>query len=149
MSLALDILSWAFLLAGAFFAVVAGIGLNRMPDVFTRMHGTSVNDTLGVGFLTLGMLLQTDDWAVGVRLVFILVVLYTTGTVGAHALARAALHDGQRPLLTGADGKMRPTDVASLYPDLGARLARPLSSEQVEDDAPADPRAGTAEEDGR
>lgn len=149
MSLALDILAWLALLAGGFFAVVAGIGLHRMPDVFTRTHAASVNDTLGVGFLTLGMLLQIDDWAVGVRLAIILVVLYTTGAVAVHALARAALHDGERPLLAGSDGKLRPTDCASLYPELGARLARPLVSEQVEDmlplPVPPDERTGETE----
>lgn len=139
MSLVLDILAWAALLAGGFFTVVAAIGLQRMPDIFTRTHAASVNDTLGVGFLILGMLLQSDDWAVGVRLLIVLVVLFTTGAVAVHALARAALHEGERPLLAGTDGKLRLTDVASLYPDLAARLAQPLTSEQVEDTLPVLP----------
>ncbi len=148
MSLVLDILAWAALLAGGFFVVVSAIGLHRMPDVFTRMHAGSVSDTLGVGFLTLGMLLQTDDWAVGVRLVMILVVVWVTGAVATHALARAALHDGERPLLAGSDGQLRATDCASLYPDLGERLARALVSEDVEGaplPAPPDRRTGKTE----
>lgn len=134
MSLVLDVLAWAALLAGGFFTIVGAVGLHRMPDFFTRTHAASVNDTAGVGFLILGMLLQTDDWAVAVRLAIILIVVYTTGAVAVHALARAALHDGERPLLAGSDGRLRPTDVATLYPDLGERLARPLVSEQVEDE---------------
>ena len=55
MSLVLDILGWAALVAGGFFCFVGALGLNRMPDVFTRMHAASVSDTLGVGFLTIGM----------------------------------------------------------------------------------------------
>jgi multicomponent Na+:H+ antiporter subunit G len=145
-SVVLDVLSWVALLAGGFFAVVSAAGMLRMPDLFTRMHAVSVNDTLGVGLLTLGMLLQTGEWAVAVRLVIILVVLYATGTVTVHALARAALHDGQRPLLAGTDGQLRPTDIAALYPDLAFRVAHPLVSEQVEDrpalPAPAPGRAG-------
>lgn len=133
MSLVLDVLAWAALLAGGFFTVVGAVGLHRMPDFYTRTHAASVNDTGGVGFLILGMLLQTDDWAVAVRLAIILVVVYTTGAVAVHALARAALHDGVQPLLAGIDGRLRPTDVSTLYPDLGERLARPLVSEQVEE----------------
>lgn len=133
MSLVLDVLSWAALLAGGFFVIVAAVGLNRMPDVFTRTHAVSLSDTLGVGLLTLGMLLQTDDFAVAFRLVVVMVVLYTTGAVAVHALARAALHDRVRPLLAGADGRLRATDVATIYPDLGARVAQPLISERVED----------------
>ena len=87
MSLVLDILGWAALCLGGFFCVVGAIGLHRMPDVFTRMHAASVVETLGVGFLTLGMLTQTSDWTVIVRLVIILVVLLVTGAVAGHALS--------------------------------------------------------------
>lgn len=149
MSLILDIVGWIALTAGGFFVVVGGIGLNRMPDVFTRMHATSLTETLGVGMLVLGMLAQADHWSVAVRLVIILLVLLTTGSVATHALSRAALHAGEKPLLAGSDGKLRPTDCASLYPDLGLRLAKPLVSEQVEDEeplpVPPDPRSGRSE----
>jgi multicomponent Na+:H+ antiporter subunit G len=147
MSVLLDIVGWAALLAGGFFCVVGAIGLNRMPDVFTRMHATSVSDTLGVGLLVFGMLTQTDDWTVLVRLIIILLVLYTTGAVASHALARAALHDGEKPLLADASGALRETDCAEIYPELAVRLAQPLVSEQVEDpETPLDlPPDGEAE----
>jgi len=141
-SAALDILSWAALLAGAGFYLVGAIGLNRMPDVFTRMHAVSVGETLGVGLLILGMALQAGFTLVTVKLVIILVVMLWTGSVASHALARAALHDGEKPLLAGADGKLVKTDPVSLFPELGVRLASPMMSEGVEemngdDDAPA------------
>jgi len=138
MSVVLDILGWAALGLGGFFCVVGAFGLNRMPDLFTRMHAASVSDTLGVGFLTLGMLSQTTDWAVAVRLVIIVLVVLFTGAVASHALARAALHDGQKPLLAGPDGALRPTDCADIYPELAARLAIPLVSEQVTESVPPD-----------
>ena len=132
MSVVLDIVGWTALVAGGLFCVIGAIGLNRMPDVFTRMHATSVSDTLGVGLLILGMLSQTDDWTVAVRLVMILLVLLTTGAVASHALARAALHDGEKPLLAKDDGALAETDCADIDPTLGMRLATPLVSEQVD-----------------
>ena len=114
MSLVLDILGWGALVLGGFFCVVGALGLNRMPDLFTRMHATSVSDTMGVGLLVVGMLSQTDDWTVAVRLVIIVVVLYVTGAVATHALARAALHDGEKPLLAGPDGTLEKTDCADI-----------------------------------
>jgi len=138
LSVVLDILGWAALGLGGFFCVVGAFGLNRMPDLLTRMHATSVSDTLGVGFLTLGMLSQTTDWATAVRLVIILLVLLLTGAVASHALARAALHDGHKPLLAGPDGTLIPTDCADIYPELAARLATPLISEQVSESTPPD-----------
>lgn len=132
MSLVLDILSWAALLTGGFFALVSAIGLQRMPDLFTRVHASSVNDTLGVGFLTLGMLLQADDFAVAARLVFLLVLLYTAGAVTAHALVRATLYNGNLPLLADSEGKLRLTDVGATDPELGEKLTQPLSSQRID-----------------
>ena len=132
MSAALEILSWILLCAGGFFCFVGALGLNRMPDVFTRMHATSVSDTLGVGFLVAGMAMQTTDWTVWVRLGIIVIVLYVTGAVASHALARAALHDGEKPLLAQADGSLKQTGCEEIYPELGVRISTPLTSEQVD-----------------
>ena len=49
MSLVLDLLAWVALLAVGFFIIVGAVGIHRMPDVFTRMHATSLIDTMGVG----------------------------------------------------------------------------------------------------
>ena len=133
--LALDIVGWAALVAGAFFCVVGAIGLNRMPDVFTRMHATSVSDTMGVGLLTLGMLSQTTDWTVAIRLVIILLVLYVTGAVASHALARAALHDGAKPVLSGPDG-LAETACNEIDDALAARVATAAEAAQADQTAP-------------
>jgi len=132
MDMAVTIASWAALVAGGFFYLVGAIGLNRMPDFFTRMHAASVSETLGAGLLVTGMLLQAGPTLVAVKLVIILLVLLVTGSVATHALARAALHDGELPLLADADGKLAATSPDSLFPGLGARLAAPLRSETVE-----------------
>jgi multicomponent Na+:H+ antiporter subunit G len=136
MSAVLDVFSWAALLGGSFFYVVGAIGLNRMPDIFTRMHAVSVSETLGAGLMIFGMLLQAGFTLVAVKLIIIMVVMMWTGAVAAHALARAALHDGEMPLLIDKAGALVRTDPVSLFPELGVRLAAPLSSEIVEE-APA------------
>ena len=132
MSVFLDILSWIALVAGGFFYLVGAIGLIRMPDVFTRMHATSVSETLGIGLLMLGMLIQAGLTLVGVKLLITLGVLLVTGPVATHALARAALHDGEKPLLKDEDGKLVARDPDELFPGLGNRLEAPLISETVE-----------------
>ena len=145
----IDLASWAALLGGGFFYVVGAIGLNRMPDIFTRMHAVSISDTLGVGLLTLGMLLQAGFTLVAVKLIIIVLVMWTTGAVATHALARAALHDGEKPLLADATGALVATDPVSLFPELGVRLATPLKSEIVEEAAPETPEdAETLAEEG-
>jgi multicomponent Na+:H+ antiporter subunit G len=130
----IDLLSWAALVSGGFFYVVGAIGLNRMPDIFTRMHAVSVSETLGVGLMMLGMLLQAGPTLVAVKLIMIVLVMWTAGAVATHALARAALHDGEKPLLADETGALVATDPVSLFPELGVRLATPLKSEIVEED---------------
>ena len=101
-----DLLSWLLLVAGGFFFLVGAVGLNRMPDVFTRMHAVSVADTIGVGLLIAGMILQAGPTLISVKLLLILLVVWFTGPVATHALARAALHDKLYPLVAGRSGKL-------------------------------------------
>ena len=145
MEMAINLLSWAALLGGGFFYVVGAIGLNRMPDIFTRMHAVSVSETLGVGLMTLGMLFQAGVTLVAVKLIIILVVMWATGAVATHALARAALHDGEEPLLSDKTGALVPTNPVSLFPELGGRLAAPLKSEIVEEGPAVIPDASGAD----
>jgi multicomponent Na+:H+ antiporter subunit G len=93
----LDILSWIAIAIGAFFVLVGGIGIWRMPDLFTRMHPAGIIDTAGAGFILLGLLLQAEDWLVAVKLALIFLFLLFTSPVATHALAHAALLDGLKP----------------------------------------------------
>ena len=131
MEVLLDILSWIALALGGFFYAVGGIGLVRMPDVFTRMHAASVSETLGTGLLVLGMVLQAGFTLVAAKLLIIFFMLMIVAPVSSHALARAALHAGRLPLLVNAKNWLVETDPVSLFPELGQRLRQPLTSEQV------------------
>jgi multicomponent Na+:H+ antiporter subunit G len=97
--LLIELLSWAFILAGSFFALVGMIGLIRMPELFTRMHAASVTDTLGAGFLLAGFMLQAGLTLITLKLIFILLLLVFTGPVITHALAQAAMQAGVNPEL--------------------------------------------------
>jgi len=134
--LLVDWLAGACLIGGAFFYLVGMIGLHRFPDVFTRMHAVSVSETLGAGLLIAGMILLAGVSLVAVKLVFLMVLILYSGPVIGHALARAALHDGQKPLIADARGNLRETDPADLYPELRERLGAPLTSETADNDIP-------------
>lgn len=99
MALTIDILSWALLLIGGFFIVVAGIGLLRLPDLYTRMHAAGVGDTLGPALILFGLMLQAGFTLVAVKLVLILAFLWFTSPTASYALANAALFAGLEPLL--------------------------------------------------
>jgi multicomponent Na+:H+ antiporter subunit G len=95
-----DVLSWVCMLVGAFFVLAGAIGLLRLPDVFTRLHGASMIDTAGAGFLVLGMMLQAGWSLETLKLLIVLAIFFFTLPVAAHALAQAALHEGVQPQLS-------------------------------------------------
>jgi multicomponent Na+:H+ antiporter subunit G len=108
MSLTVEIASWVLIVIGSAFTVIGAIGLVRMPDLYTRMHAASVTDTLGAGFLLLGMMLQAGLGLVTLKLVFILALFFFTAPVVTHALAQAALHEKITPML--AEDRRRKRD---------------------------------------
>ena len=99
MTLLVEIASWVLILLGCFFTLVGSFGLVRMPEVFSRMHAASVTDTLGLGFLVVGMCVQAGFSLITLKLVFLLGLFFFTGPVVTHALAQACLHAGIKPLL--------------------------------------------------
>ena len=99
MALVVDILSWIFLAAGGVFCIIGMTGLIRMPNLFTRLHAASVTDTLGAGFIIIGLVLQAGFTLVTAKLIIIMALILLTSPVATHALAQAALHAGYRPKL--------------------------------------------------
>ncbi|MYC88079.1 MAG: monovalent cation/H(+) antiporter subunit G [Gemmatimonadales bacterium] len=93
----LEIVSSVLVIAGAVFAVIGGIGIVRLPDFFSRIHGAGITDTLGAGLILTGLMFLSPDWTVTVKLVAILVLLGITSPTATHALANAALETGLRP----------------------------------------------------
>lgn len=89
-----EILVSLFLLVGAFFALVGSIGLARLPDFFTRLHGPTKATTLGVGGMLIASVIHFSTRGAGVSLheLLITVFLFLTAPVSAHLLAKAALH---------------------------------------------------------
>lgn len=108
MSVILDVVSWISLSLGGFFCVVGGIGLIRMPDFYTRVHAASVTESLGAGLILLGLVLQAGFTLVGAKLLLIgLLVLFVSPTA-THALARAGMVRGLRPLLADEEPPSKP-----------------------------------------
>jgi multicomponent Na+:H+ antiporter subunit G len=105
---ALDLLSAVCLLAGSLLAVVGGLGLIRLPDFFTRMHGAGITDTLGAGLILLGLMFQAGLSLVTVKLIMILAFLYLTSPTATHALAQSALTHGLKPLLHKGEDESSP-----------------------------------------
>ncbi|EEA94115.1 Na+/H+ antiporter [Pseudovibrio sp. JE062] len=62
MSAVISILTGIMLIIGAIFAAGAALGINRLPDVYTRMHAASKAGTLGSGLMVLALGLYSQQW---------------------------------------------------------------------------------------
>lgn len=100
MSAWLDALSWICLVGGGFFCVVGAVGMLRMPDFYTRMHAASVIETLGAGLILLGLMLQAGFTLVAVKLMIVGLLIFFASPTATHALARAAMARGLKPVLS-------------------------------------------------
>jgi multicomponent Na+:H+ antiporter subunit G len=95
----LEALSWVCLIGGVAFALIGAVGMLRFPDVFSRMHAAGIIDALAAGLVLLGLGLQAPSWLVAVKLLLVYVFILFTSPTATHALARAALNGGVKPML--------------------------------------------------
>lgn len=83
-----------FLILGAFFALTGSIGLYRMTDFFSRLHGPTKSTTLGVGGMAIASAIYFSFHGEGTSFheVLITLFLFITAPVSAHFMAKAARH---------------------------------------------------------
>ncbi|MEL7300368.1 MAG: monovalent cation/H(+) antiporter subunit G [Pseudomonadota bacterium] len=118
------------LLLGGVLSLLAGVGILRLPDVFTRMHAATKVGTLGSGFIMAGAAVFFGTSDVIIRAVLIVFFLLLTAPIGAHMIGRAALRLGITPW-----GE----DKAHAQPDAPTEENRDLLGQN----APRDPGPGT------
>lgn len=93
-----EIVAYVLVYAGAAFCLIGAIGVLRFPDVFARMHSAGITDTLGALLVLVGLMLLAGLSLVTAKLVFILAFLWMTSPTATHALAKAALRGGVKPM---------------------------------------------------
>jgi multicomponent K+:H+ antiporter subunit G len=90
----LDALLAILVLVGAVFTLIGSLGLARLQDFYTRLHGPTKATTLGVGSLLIASAVYFSTQGDGVSLheILVTIFLFITAPVSAHLLAKAALH---------------------------------------------------------
>lgn len=90
-----DVIIAILILTGSFLMLLAGIGINRMPDLLTRMHATTKAGALGVGLMVVAFaVVNWGDMAFVVRALAVVVFVILTAPIAAHVLARASYFVG-------------------------------------------------------
>lgn len=91
------IITGVIMLIGAAFAVIAAIGLLRLPDIYTRTHAASKAGTLGSGLMLLALAVFSQELDVVTRAIAAIVFFLLTAPISSHLLARSAYLVGYRP----------------------------------------------------
>ncbi len=93
-------ISGSFIIIGAFFIFIAGLGLVRFPDVYTRMHAVSKSMSMGIGAILIAAMLEFASWSSSLKALLIIVFLFLTIPVTSHIISIVA-YFLKVPLWTG------------------------------------------------
>lgn len=94
---AADLTSGALLVAGAFFFFAGTTGMLRFPDVYTRLHALTKADNLGLGFVAVGLAIESRDLAVALKLGITWALVLLSSSISCQLIAKTALLAGVRP----------------------------------------------------
>lgn len=94
MSTLSEIILSLLVVAGGVFTLIGSLGLFRMRDFYTRLHGPTKATTLGVGCLLVAssvfFSITGDGWSL--HEVLVTLFLFITAPISAHLMTKAALH---------------------------------------------------------
>lgn len=90
-------LAAALILVGSIFALLASIGILRLPDLYTRMHAASKAGAVGAGFILIAIALLSSEIPIILRALAGFFFLLLTTPVSAHLLAHASWRSGYKP----------------------------------------------------
>ncbi len=95
----IEIVAGICVIAGGLFAVIAALGLIRLPDVLTRMHASTKAGTLSSSLILAAAAMSFSDPAVIVKCVAAVLFLVLTAPLAAHMIGRASLKREEHPRL--------------------------------------------------
>ncbi|AKI01249.1 monovalent cation/proton antiporter, MnhG/PhaG subunit [Hoeflea sp. IMCC20628] len=102
------LISAALLVIGSIFALIAAIGLLRLPDLYTRMHAASKAGTMGSCLMLIALAIHASDVGTVSRALAGVVFFLLTAPVSAHLLAKAAYSVGYRLHSSSVRDEMSP-----------------------------------------
>ena len=91
-----DVLVLFLLVVGVGFSLVAGIGVLRFPDLYTRIHAAAKVGTMGISSIVLAAALHFNNLGVTIRALLVITFVFLTAPVAAHMISRVGYKVGVR-----------------------------------------------------
>ncbi|HHE38412.1 MAG TPA: monovalent cation/H(+) antiporter subunit G [Candidatus Cloacimonetes bacterium] len=86
----MEIIGAIITLIGAFFLLLAALGLFRMPDVYNRMQAGTKATTMGTILFLIGLSISHIKCTCIPKIIILILFIIFTNPISSHALARAA-----------------------------------------------------------
>ena len=83
-----DLISGVLAIAGSSLVALAGVGVVRFPDLYSRMHAATKAPTLGFLLIASAALVAVSDGRG--KLLLAVALIFVTAPTAAHLVARAA-----------------------------------------------------------
>ena len=80
-------LAAACILCGVAVMLIATIGANRFHYVLNRMHAAALGDTLGIGFVLIGLMIHNGLTFVSLKLLLIIIFFWMASPVCSHLIS--------------------------------------------------------------
>lgn len=87
----LDIISGVLIIGGALIFLLAGLGLLRLPDMFTRISAIGTAAGVGTAMIVLGVALQDPSVTNLIKANVAIILQLITSAIGTTVVARAAI----------------------------------------------------------
>ena len=85
---AMDLLVGALAIAGSSLVLLAGIGVLRFPDLYSRMHAATKASTVGIGLVCAAGAVSIDGGTT--KILLAAAATFVTAPSAAHLIGRAA-----------------------------------------------------------
>lgn len=83
-----DVIVGILAIGGAVFVLLAGVGVVRFPDLYTRMHAATKATTVGIGLVGVAGAIAIHGGAA--KILLATAIIFVTAPSGAHFIGRAA-----------------------------------------------------------
>lgn len=90
-----EIIAAILLLTGGSFMFVSAVGVIRLPDFYTRLHASSIGETLGLVLAGLGLIIYNGVNLTSAKILLIIVALFLVNPIGTHLIGKAAIRSGE------------------------------------------------------
>jgi len=78
------------LVLGAFFMLIASIGMIKLPDLYMRIHAATKAPSLGIFLMVVGIIVYFFNWWTSIEGLVVILFVFITTPIGSHMISSVA-----------------------------------------------------------